>query len=233
MTYAGNSPQKSARRAEAYSSLSRQDFLTKKHIVIASRDCGDIKFLQEHGIPNDNIIACDIDQVAVDKARKLGIRHAFNADIVDTVDATIKIFGHHKIATINVDLCSGIRVGIVSLTKIIRLLDWISCNNKIEVWLTFCRRDKLNDKQRIKIIKNNISNNWKVRYNYYQSWTATKKVGSPMCLLQLSTTRKGTRKMTTAAAKKAWKTRRANAVAAKKSKTTTNKKKNAKKTLKK
>ncbi len=218
MQYSGNSPQKAARRAWAYGDLKRCDFLRKKHIIIASRECGDIHFLKEHGVSGNNIIACDTDPIAIREAHWLGAMHSPHSDIANTVSWALDQFGASEIASINVDLCDGLRAGLIVLQEIFDILDYVPDGNKIPVWLTFFRgrQDRFHsDKARRQHARRNLPTHWQItKYDDYTSWSST-NIGSPMCLMQLSSTRKGKGTMTTAAAKKAWKTRN---LAAKKAK---------------
>lgn len=211
--YAGNSPQKAARRADAYGGLSRQDFLRKLHIVIASRDCGDIKFLLEHGVPADNIIACDIDSRAMVEAHHLGVQRSPYPDIVHTVVWALKEYGARAIASINIDLCDSLRS---TLSILLQILGWLDSTrgNNITVWLTFSRgrQDGFRSEQaRRTYLGIHTPSEWIItEYQTYQSWSYLTK-GYPMCLAQFNSTTRSIHSMTTAAAKKAWATRRANA----------------------
>lgn len=132
---------KSLVRSFCYNSISNVDFKSKKHIVIASTECGDVKYLLAHGVYIENIIACDFGTKAsleaCDKARSLGIELVFNLSIEDAVEAAMDVVGPGKIGSVNVGLCGSVRTGIPVLKKVIKVLD----KSKSKVFFTFIRRN--------------------------------------------------------------------------------------------
>ena len=143
----GMSPTKTAVRAESYSTVARRDFYNKVHIVIASRECGDIKFLLAHGVQPDKIVACDLDPIAIEEARKLGVTVSPYGDIRETITWAFRTVGKKNIASINVDLCCGLYDGLPILRGV---LDQ-GINKTIKVFFTYRRgrRDGFkNDVQR-------------------------------------------------------------------------------------
>ncbi len=100
-------------RAQYYSIPTHQRFYEGKHIAIASRDCGDIKYLLAHGVAPANIIVCDRDPIAQIACKRdyPGLTWApspKHRDIVDTVQWAVDTFGAQAIATVNVDLCESL-----------------------------------------------------------------------------------------------------------------------------
>ncbi len=96
---------KTAVRASCYARLSRHDFLTKKHIVIIGA-CGDIRMLLAHGVPVENIIACDTSAACRKLARGFaGITLPETHDIIDTVAWAFQAYGANAIGSINLDTC--------------------------------------------------------------------------------------------------------------------------------
>lgn len=133
--FTGMSPTKTAVRAESYSAVARRDFYSKVHIVIASRECGDIKFLLAHGVQPNKIVACDLDPIAVEEARKLGVTISPHGDIRETVVWAFREYGKKNIASINVDLCCGLWDGMPILRGVLDL----GVNKTIKVFFTYRR----------------------------------------------------------------------------------------------
>lgn len=102
------SPGKAAARTWAYANVPRSSLYTKKHIVIASRDCGDIRYLLSLGVPAENIIACDIDPQAMQTAAGFGVQLSPHPRIEDTVRWAIS--SGHDVCSVNVDLCCSMLV---------------------------------------------------------------------------------------------------------------------------
>src|ERR1700676_4106432 len=92
MIYHGNkslpSPGKEAARAVGYDDIPRHKFYQGYHIVIASRECGDIKYLLNNGVSPKQIIACDMDPKALSAARKLGVVIAGHPRIASSISLT-------------------------------------------------------------------------------------------------------------------------------------------------
>jgi hypothetical protein len=129
------SPQKTAVRARSYGAISRRHFYGKIHIVIASRECGDIRFLIAHGVQPDKIVACDLDPAAIAAARKLGVTLSPHGDIRETVAWAFQKYGKKNIASINVDLCCGLWDG----TPILRGVLDLGITKNIQVFFTYRR----------------------------------------------------------------------------------------------
>lgn len=117
--FSGKSPEKTMIRAIAYSSVKRPLFYSGYHIVIASRECADIKFLLEHGVDKRKIIACDIDHVARFRAGRLGVIVSPYCDIADTVLWASRTYRRKNIASVNVDLCMMLETGIPILKRVL------------------------------------------------------------------------------------------------------------------
>src|SRR5665213_1929153 len=191
-----DSPGKMAARAVAYDSISRKDFWTKKHIVIASRECGDIRYLLSMGVSPDNIIACDTDPSALTEAMKLGVHASPLHSIEETVRCAMQFKYYHRIASINVDLCFSMVKGLPTLISVCRHINplW---NGKL--FYTFERaRDKRYDlrstKERIDFLcrELHLKLKWIMKSNdvlknsfEYVSFTSRSE-GSPMlvCILK-------------------------------------------------
>lgn len=110
-TYPGSSEGKNHARAAAYGSIRQSLFKQGYHVVIASRECGDIHYLKSKGIKPDKIIACDRDPVAVEQARAEGVLIPEGEAAFDIVLASawaLAKFGK-RVATVNVDLCGTLQ----------------------------------------------------------------------------------------------------------------------------
>lgn len=107
--FSGDSFQKKKIRDKAYSQIKKDDLINKMHIVIASRMCGDIRYLLDKGVPEDHIIACDTDPLAVIEAAKFGVVISPHGTIQDTVRWAVALFGVTEIASVNVDLCKTVK----------------------------------------------------------------------------------------------------------------------------
>lgn len=135
---------KMASRAWAYNLLTAKQLYGKKHIVIASRSCGDIQYLREIGINAYDIIACDIDKVAVRAAAKYGV-FAYHANIEYIVRQMIKRWGD-RISSINVDLCNSLINACPVIQKVIALVETAGITPV--VFMTYRRgRDGMRDEQ--------------------------------------------------------------------------------------
>jgi hypothetical protein len=177
--FSGSSPQKALARAFAYSKVARKDFYGKTHIVIASRECGDIKFLLEHGVRKNHIVACDVDPEALKAAKKFGVRISPFADI----ERTTELFSAYglPLASVNVDLCMTLKKGYPVLDAVLDLV-----YKKAKVFFTFCRyRDGMKStEQRMRMFENlsGIGGQWDAtpaEVLHYQSHT-NNSIGSPM-----------------------------------------------------
>lgn len=181
-----HSPGKHAARNFVYSHSDNipAKFQNGTHIVISSRECGDIHYLRERGIKKSNIVACDIDWLARQAAWKLGVRVSPYPDIVDTVRWAIDLRGQDDIATVNVDLCGNVRTGAQIVQKVLKLV-----GEHTAVFLTFVRgRDEglYSTRDRLDYLSQFIGYP-KIRstdYYSYQSATDTSR-GAPMCAVVL------------------------------------------------
>lgn len=183
--YAGNSPEKSLCRAQVYVRLLRNDrkgFYQKKHIVIASRECGDIRFLLDIGVSPNNIIACDTDPHARLAAQVHLPDENIGTDIVETVRATIA--SGAEISTINIDLCNKLQVGGKILKDILELTKNGGAANAAVFLTYFCGRDNMfSDNERKACLEGYVGRTLSPNDLYrYQSWTAIRGGGSPMCI---------------------------------------------------
>lgn len=107
-TYGGKleSPGKAKARSWGYALLKRPDLYQKHHIVIASRDCGDIRYLLGLGVEPNRIVACDIDPVARAMAKQYGVTVSPHPRIEDTVKWA-QAMGW-ALGSVNVDLCCSL-----------------------------------------------------------------------------------------------------------------------------
>ncbi len=189
--YSGNSPQKSKVRSAAYANINRKALYGKSHVVIASRDCGDIKLLLACGVKPSMIVACDIDTTARKNAEKLGVVVSPFATITETVKWCYET--DRKLASINCDLCGTLATGFNIFKDICDLVD-IYKDYKVVIFYTFLRardsdflfrnvREALiaapYDDQRKEIVSNARTI---VEWQEYQSWTE-KNNGSPMVMV--------------------------------------------------
>lgn len=184
-----NCPGKDAARGFCYASISRTDFFGKTHIVIASRECGDIHYLLRYGVKRSNIIACDIDPVAVERARRTGVR-SFDGTIEDCVDWYLSSHSYKGLATVNVDLCRTLdATGSVLDDVLCTLSSHSRHSNGVRVFFTFYRsRDHVGRHGGSRLARLNatlvrsgvhVEDSWCFDY---QSWTAGSR-GSPMTAL--------------------------------------------------
>lgn len=155
------------------------------HIVISSRECGDILFLREREVKKSNIIACDLDKLARQAAWRLGVRVSPYPDIVDTVKWAIDLRGKEDIASVNVDLCGHVRSGCRVMENILRQV-----GRDTSVFLTFVRgRDEgmYSTEDRIDYLADHLQFYRPIpqdNYFCYQSSTDTSR-GAPMCAFVL------------------------------------------------
>lgn len=183
---------KIAARAFAYSSIPRRDFWGKKHLVIASRRCGDIRFLLSCGVPRQHIIACDIDRVAYLSAKRLQVS-ALLLPIEEVVRLGSGCLQH--LASINIDLCSSLVNGLPILLKV---LEHVPQTYRGAIFFTFERafdqrygfrstRERIRYlSERLKSINYHKSANEIIRDSFeYQSFTKTGH-GSPMIMANLT-----------------------------------------------
>lgn len=96
------SPAKMRVRAMGYVSIGRQ-LWTTAHVVIASKDCGDIKFLLSMGVSPTLIVACDVDPKAREAAAQYGVVISPHPRIEDTVEWAYSM--GYNIGSVNIDLC--------------------------------------------------------------------------------------------------------------------------------
>jgi hypothetical protein len=170
------SPAKIRVRAQAYERVGRQALFGKYHIVIASQACGDIKFLLGLGVQASRIIACDIDPIARHRASRYGIVVSPYPDIAKTVQWANDRHGSKNIASINVDLCHILKVGIPILD---RCLDCKISPNCM-IFFTFLRGrvDGMQKKEREELLETFYAIKQCLPYN---SYTKDKR-GANMCL---------------------------------------------------
>lgn len=214
--YSGNSPAKTLVRMETYGWLLREvepyRFASGYHIVIASRDCGDIRFLLSCGVNPRGIIACDLDPVARNLARGYGVIVSPEPSIEETVPWAVRTYGAKHIASINVDLCSPLRSwGRANGAAILKdVLDETPLNTT--VFYTFYRsRDGIYDhpgslRKRLIYLRRIIGEGEVIQKSYaYQSRTFNRPVGSPFCTIILTTATRKERDTTMPSKKKSTK----------------------------
>lgn len=170
------SPGKEAARAFAYSKLKRSALYNSYHIVIASRECGDIRFLLNMGVPRKRIIACDIDVLAREAAKRLGVIVSPFPDIVDTVAWANDNYGRSNIGSVNVDLCETLPCGLETLGRV------FDADVRGLVFFTFLRsRDRMRStEERLQYLDVALPN--RLDHYAYQSYTAD-SIGSPMSVV--------------------------------------------------
>jgi hypothetical protein len=166
-------------RSSAYASLTHSQLFDKYHIVIASEECGDIKFLLALGVKPDRIIACDLSMSAVCNAKRYGV-HTLYCDIAYTVTWSFNECGRHNIGSINVDLCETMKTTLPTLKKIVALKP----SMETAIFYTFCRRnDMRGDARRMQFFSQHI-NAKRLLTIKYQSQTKDNR-GSHMCLIRI------------------------------------------------
>lgn len=180
--YAGNSPGKDTARHHYYNHLRNSpNFLKQYHIVIASRECGDILYLQSLGVENSKIIACDKDRQAVINAGQLGVI-AWPLTIEQTVKKAVSKFGAKNIGTINVDLCFTLMTAVPIVHEVLE-----SAPIHAKVYLTFLRaRDGIDDPEdidgkRVAYLEHNLRG----VSNGVKDWWSYHSHKSPMCMVSL------------------------------------------------
>jgi hypothetical protein len=175
------SPGKIAVRAATYAAIPRKKLYEGYHVVISSRECGDIKFLLGIGISPTKIIACDVDARARSAARKLGVVVSPFNDIVDTTFWAAIKYKSKNIATVNVDLCMCLIRGTAILTKVLSR----GLHPDTQVMFTYAvGRDSMHsNKERLAYFREQTPQGIKNHY-YYQSFTKD-SVGCPMSTLTL------------------------------------------------
>ncbi len=181
--YAGNSLGKDMARSTAYYHLLSKEkgFHDKIHIVIASRECGDIQFLLSQGVRRDRIVACDIDPVARERAASYDIL-AVGADIIETIEWVNANFSPKEIGSVNLDLCGTIPKTVAILNAVMKL-------TQCPIFYTFIRgRDGVTSSDARKaLLRKRVEYQCDIKDNLwleYQSNTLT-STGSPMCLCVL------------------------------------------------
>lgn len=175
------SPGKTAARARSYASISRVDMYSKYHIVIASRECGDIKFLLNHGVAKKKIIATDIDTIALERARSFGVKIFPVDNIVDTVLYAKR--HEFPLASINCDLCFSLVNGLPILKRVLAANHFLG---SVPVFFTFMigRRDGMNStKKRISLLEDTIFPFTKKETIKYTSWTREAQGSSMMTVI--------------------------------------------------
>lgn len=191
--HVGRSPEKERVRTLAYSKVSPKGWRDGYHIVIASRECGDIKYLLSMGVSPQKIVACDIDPIARKNARKLGVVISASPDIVQTVRLMLVYAGRENIASINVDLCGQVHMVSQILTEIFEAaLPFGGIHQDTQVFTTYSRnrnKDGINGAKKqeyySKLFKtmNHLYRRGKpVAFDNYQSWTVQGGSGTPMCM---------------------------------------------------
>jgi hypothetical protein len=182
--YHGNksfpSPGKEGVRALAYSNVQRKLMFQGYHIVVPSRQCGDIRLLLALGISRKRIIAADIDPLAMRAAAKFGVILSPFGDIAQAVEWANQVYGMRNIASVNVDLCFGLNKGIKVLQRVFDAR--VSVNAKI--LFTFLRgRDKMTStEERLRYFDSRIHG----RQEHYSYKSFTKdSIGSPMSMVVL------------------------------------------------
>lgn len=189
--YPGNSPGKSRVRTLGYDfalkKIGAERYSAGRHIVIASEDCGDIRFLVEHNIPHGNIIACDINYRAVQAAIPWGVK-AWALSIQDAVKEALIPNNDviHDIATINVDLCNSLDKGWPILREVLRAA-WKAPKKPI-VFFTFAKRGRIRgDVMRELYLETSIKESklwWYKGVKAFHSYMSTTHMsnGSPMTM---------------------------------------------------
>lgn len=175
------SPGKIAVRAATYAAIPRKKLYGGYHVVISSRECGDIKFLLGLGISPAKIIACDMDARARTAARKLGVIVSPFNDIVDTTLWAALTYGSKNLATVNVDLCMRLNKGTEILSRVLRL----GLNPDTQVMFTYAvgRDFMYSDKERLAYFREQTAQGIK-NHHHYQSFTKD-SVGCPMSTIVL------------------------------------------------
>lgn len=173
---------KEAARSFAYMQVQRQPMFKGYHIVIASTECGDIKYLLSLGVDPSKIIVCDTNRKALAAAKEFGVVISPHKNIINTIDWACDTFGSKNIASINVDLCATLFKGLQILSK--AFSPKIHKNTKI--FFTYRRgRDDLNSENRA-LVANGMLTIFRKEFNQfnYQSHTV-ESIGSPMCMVTM------------------------------------------------
>jgi hypothetical protein len=181
-TYRGDTPGKQRARDVLYQlatvDVGPKRFSEEINVIVASRFCGDVKYLLARGSLPSNILACDTDELSRAAATSHGVSVSPHPDIIDTMRWAYEQY-RDRIATLNFDLCHTIlRVDL--LEEALRYTP-----TKTTALYTFMRgRDGMNSLQeRLGYLTRNIRAN--IRYLNYQSNTKD-NAGSPMCIAAIT-----------------------------------------------
>jgi hypothetical protein len=165
---------KASARSWAYNKLGRQIY-RGHHVVIASRNCGDIDFLLGVGVLPSNIIVCDKDEVALYEASNRGVVISPVKTIEATTEWALKTY--NPIISINVDLCGALISGVPILKSVLEHIN--NSKQRPTVFFTYARyHDGMKSDMERRLYL--YSRTWcPTEVHNYQSITATSK-GSPM-----------------------------------------------------
>jgi len=218
-TYKGASPGKNEVRSFGYDQIHPKEILSKYHITTAGA-CGDVIELLKRGSPSRHILVADLKREPIEQAARLGCQ-AHLCSIQELVRMTLE-GGAQNLISVNVDLCETPQKGLPILNEILRDLKEYKWSGYIMYTCTWSWGGQgCNDRKRFALLNTVYRHNKKkivFSIEHLRRYKGTK--GMPMAFIMMYVrnghitainTRKGIRTMTTAAANKAWKTRRANA----------------------
>jgi hypothetical protein len=161
-SYKGDTKGKTVSRAKFYGYLSRTKLVNGIHVVIASRECGDIKYLLSIGVPAKNIVACDLDAWARMNARQLGVVVSHFPSIQETVKY---LHNKRKLASVNVDLCCALPKAVTIMKEVMQ-----EVGQKVLVGLVYTRRDHMHSEtERMQYMHSAFGGNMPHVYMNYQS----------------------------------------------------------------
>ncbi len=233
--YKGASPGKNEARSFGYDQIDPK-YLRNKYHITTGGTCGDVIELMSRGVPSQHILVADTKRKPIGDAYQLGCQ-TYHGKIQELVRMTLKSGSQHLVS-VNADLCETIQKGLPVLNEILRDLERHKWSGHVMYTCSWSFGGRgCNSAKRLAILNAMVHRrNKRTMFapEHLLRYRGTKVM--PMVLIvmyirnghitpinsqsvQLSSTRKGNGTMTTAAANKAWKTRRANAtLAAKKAK---------------
>jgi hypothetical protein len=176
--YRGDTPGKKKARDTLYQlatiDIGPKRFSEEINVIVASRFCGDIKYLLSRGSPLSNILACDTDEQSRVMAASYGVPISPHPDIADTMRWAHQQYGD-KVATVNFDLCHTV----LKVDLLEKVLEYTPISTTVLYTFMRGRADKMHSQQeRLDYLSRNIRAN--IRYTNYQS-NSDGNVGSPMC----------------------------------------------------
>lgn len=187
--YSGDSPPKKIARLRFWEAvediLGAKSFSRGPHLVISSKEGGDISVLLGMGVRADHIIAVDTDPHAVAAARV-----KFEGVRIERCDFAQMAKENTPLACMFVDLCSPIRSG--SLEKIMRAsshcllfgYEFLCGREKVDVYRKIEKFQGTSQEQRIRYLADSPVKgvHYKPARNWHYLSSTESHIGKPMCI---------------------------------------------------